>query len=252
MSPPEILWAQRSSSDDATRNIIYLTINAPDLQSGYSLTFPTSSSLSFKGTSGGPKAANPKSFEIDSLQLFGEIDLEADRRERLTGKSLQVVLTKKDLKEEYWPRLTKDKRVNFVKTDFALWVDEDEQDGAAVDEGFASTGAPPGAGMDMEAMMAQMGGMGGLGGMGGMPGMGGMGGMPGMGGMGGMPGMPGMGGMPTPGGTRGSGGDGGGMDLEKLMAQMKAERGDGADDDSKSDDSTSSDEMPTLDEPTPK
>lgn len=42
--------------------------------------------------------------------------------------------------------LTKDKRVNFVKTDFARWVDEDEQDGADVDEGFASTDAPPGAG----------------------------------------------------------------------------------------------------------
>lgn len=43
-------------------------------------------------------------------------------------------------------RLTKDKRVNFVKTDFARWVDEDEQDGAAVDENFASTEAPTGAG----------------------------------------------------------------------------------------------------------
>lgn len=173
-----------------------------------------------------------KSLEIDSLELFGEIDLEAERKEKLTGKSLQLVLTKKDLKEEYWPRLTKDKRVNFVKTDFSLWVDEDEQNGVAVDDGFASTGAPPGAGMDMEAMMAQMGGMGGMGGAGGM------GGMPGMGGMAGMGGMPGMGGM---------GGDG--MDIEKLMAQMKAERANGAVGDSKSDDSTSSDGIPELDEP---
>ncbi|KAA1130631.1 hypothetical protein PGTUg99_014176 [Puccinia graminis f. sp. tritici] len=159
MSPPEILWAQRSSSDEPTQNIIYLTINVPDLQPGYSLTFPTPSSISFTGTSGGSKAVASKSFEIESLELFGEIDLEADRKEKLTGKSLQLVLTKKDLNDEYWPRLTKDKRVNFVKTDFALWVDEDEQNGVAVDEGFASTGAPPGAGMDMEAMMAQMGGM---------------------------------------------------------------------------------------------
>ncbi|PLW49541.1 hypothetical protein PCANC_09015 [Puccinia coronata f. sp. avenae] len=233
MSPPEILWAQRSSSDDPARNIIYLTINATDLQPGYSLTFPTSSSISFKGTSGDSKAISPKSLEIDSLELFGEIDLEAERKEKLTGKSLQLVLTKKDLKEEYWPRLTKDKRVNFVKTDFSLWVDEDEQNGVAVDDGFASTGAPPGAGMDMEAMMAQMGGMGGMGGAGGM------GGMPGMGGMAGMGGMPGMGGM---------GGDAG-MDIEKLMAQMKAERANGAVGDSKSDDSTSSDGIPELDEP---
>jgi hypothetical protein len=163
------------------------TINVPDLQPGYSLTFPTPSSISFTGTSGGSKAVPSKSFEIESLELFGEIDLEADRKEKLTGKSLQLVLTKKDLNDEYWPRfviivfnpmtfpshlnlwdtdehallkllslqfysthaffrLTKDKRVNFVKTDFALWVDEDEQNGVAVDEGFASTGAPPGAG----------------------------------------------------------------------------------------------------------
>ncbi|KNZ57419.1 hypothetical protein VP01_2165g4 [Puccinia sorghi] len=219
MSPPEILWAQRSSSDDPSRNIIYLTINVPDLQPSYTLTFPSPSSLSFKGSCGS-QAVDSKSFEIDSLQLFGEVDTEADRKEKLTGKSLQIVLTKKDLKEEYWPRLTKDKRVNFVKTDFALWVDEDEQNGAAVDDGFASTGAPPGAGMDMEAMMAQMGGMGGMGGAGGMAGMDGMGGM---------------------------GGDG--MDLEKLLAQMKAERGDEADDGNKSDDSTSSDGMPALDAP---
>jgi hypothetical protein len=46
-------------------------------------------------------------------------------------------------------RLTKDKRVNFVKTDFSLWVDEDEQNGVAVDDGFASTGAPPGAGKNI-------------------------------------------------------------------------------------------------------
>lgn len=55
-----------------------------------------------------------------------------------------------------------------MKTDFSKWVDEDEQEGAAIDETE-----------DMDPM----------GGMGGPPGMGGMGGMPGMGGMGG--GMPG-------------------------------------------------------------
>lgn len=72
-----------------------------------------------------------------------------------------------------------------MKTDFSKWVDEDEQEGAAVEETE-----------DMDPM----------GGMGGPPGMGGMGGMPGMGGMGGMPGMGGMGGgMP------------GGMDFAKVF-----------------------------------
>jgi hypothetical protein len=32
-----------------------------------------------------------------------------------------------DLTEEYWPRLTKDKRVHFVKTDFSKWKDQDER-----------------------------------------------------------------------------------------------------------------------------
>ena len=110
-------------------------------------------------------------------------------QKRLTTRSLELVLRKKDLKSEYWARLSEEKKVPFVKTDFDRWVDEDEQDGAEEPN--------LGGGDDMD--------FGGMGGMGGMPGMGGMGGMPGMGGMGGMPGMPGMG-----------GGPGGGMDFEKV------------------------------------
>lgn len=65
-----------------------------------------------------------------------------------------MVLRKKQLKEEYWPRLLKDnKKLHFLKTDFDKWVDEDEQDAMPEDD------------------------------LGGMPGMGGMGGMPGMGDM---------------------------------------------------------------------
>ena len=102
-------------------------------------------------------------------------------KKALSSRSLSLEIRKKEIKKEYWPRLTKEKSRNaFIKTDFGKWVDEDDQDDtrAADDEsGFD--------GMDL----------GGMGGMGGMPGMGGMGGMPGMGGMGGMPGMGGMGGM---------------------------------------------------------
>lgn len=157
MSPPEILWAQRSSSDDPSRNIIYLwvvpnqfslgfgapgreflavlcaspinarflvfphksTINVPDLQPSYTLTFPSPSSLSFKGSCGS-QAVDSKSFEIDSLQLFGEVDTEADRKEKLTGKSLQIVLTKKDLKEEYWPRFVV--IPNVPSCIFPIWI----------------------------------------------------------------------------------------------------------------------------------
>jgi hypothetical protein len=44
-------------------------------------------------------------------------------------------LRKKELKEEFWPRLLKDnKKVHFLKTDFDKWVDEDEQDEAPEDD----------------------------------------------------------------------------------------------------------------------
>jgi len=164
---PEVLWAQRSSDIDASKNIIYLSINAPELQPDYTLDI-TPSKIFFKGATKAAAGSIPHRQYAFDLELFDEIDPEpAKATEHLTGKSLCLVLKKKDLKEDYWPRLSKDKRVNFVKTDFSKWKDQDEQDGDPDDDG-------------------EMGGMPDLGGMGGMPGMGGMGNMPGMDGMGGM------------------------------------------------------------------
>ncbi|KAF9258614.1 HSP20-like chaperone [Marasmius fiardii PR-910] len=157
---PEILWAQRSSDTDATKNIVYFTVNLPNIQESslqYKLT-PTS--ISFKATAGdAAKGIDEKEYEFD-FDFFSEVVPEESSK-RLTSRSLYLVLRKKELKEEYWPRLTKEKVKNaFVKTDFSKWVDEDEQNGepAAVED-------------DMDPM-----GMGGMGGMGGMPGLGGMGG----------------------------------------------------------------------------
>jgi hypothetical protein len=46
-----------------------------------------------------------------------------------------MVLRKKELKEEFWPRLLKNaQKVHFLKTDFDKWVDEDEQDEAPEDD----------------------------------------------------------------------------------------------------------------------
>lgn len=66
---------------------------------------------------------------------------------RMTSRSLVAVLRKKELKSEYWPRLTKEKnKTPFIKTDFGKWVDEDEQDGnPGIDEDFGAGGMP---GMD--------------------------------------------------------------------------------------------------------
>ena len=48
-----------------------------------------------------------------------------------TAKNVEMKLQKKELNEEYWPRLLKVKqRLHFLKTDFDKWVDEDEQNEA--------------------------------------------------------------------------------------------------------------------------
>ncbi|KAF4947128.1 hypothetical protein FGADI_10661 [Fusarium gaditjirri] len=144
---PEVLWAQRSSVADASKNFIYLTISVPDVPKD-SLTLdlqPTK--LTFTGTSSTLK----RKYHVE-LEFWGEID-PAESKINHTAKNVEIKLQKKELKEEYWPRLLKDsKRVHFLKTDFDKWVDEDEQNEAPEDD-FSQ-----------------------FGGMGGMPGMGDMGG----------------------------------------------------------------------------
>ncbi|KAL1407073.1 p23 chaperone protein wos2 [Vanrija albida] len=194
---PEILWAQRSSESDAEKNIVYVTINTPDIQGTPTLDV-TKDQLSFAAKTGDASKNIPEKEWACDLDLWAEIDPTATKK-HVTSRAIVLVLRKKELNAEYWPRLTKEKpNRNWIKTDFSKWVDEDEQDEAAdVDVGgMGDMGGMGGMG-GMEQMMGGMGGMGG--GMPGMPGMGGMGGMPGMGGMGGGP---------------------GGIDFAKLMEQM--------------------------------
>lgn len=139
-----VLWAQRSSDSDASKNFIYLTISVPDVpKDGLKLDLKPST-LTFAGTSGTLK----RKYHVE-LEFFAEID-PAESKINHTAKNIEIKLQKKDLKEEYWPRLLKeDKRLHFLKTDFDKWVDEDEQN-EAPEEDFSQ-----------------------FGGMGGMPGMGG-------------------------------------------------------------------------------
>ncbi|KAF8480812.1 HSP20-like chaperone [Russula ochroleuca] len=192
---PEVLWAQRSSETAEEKNVLFVTINLPDIVESSLQYEPKPTGLSFKAQAG---AGESSTYEFN-IDLYKEI-IPEESGKRLTSRALILSLRKKDLEREYWPRLTKDKiKSPYIKTDFSKWVDEDEQEatGPALDD------------EDLGGMGGFGGGGPGGGGMGGMPGMGGMGGMPGMGGMGGMPGMGGMGGMP------------GGMDFEKMMADMK-------------------------------
>ncbi|KAI4286796.1 MAG: hypothetical protein L6R35_003950 [Caloplaca aegaea] len=154
---PEVTWAQRSSATDAEKNFIYLTIAAPDVKKIDLDLKPTG--LTFSGTS----ETKETTYHLE-LEFYAEIDTENSKTHH-TSRDVLLVLRKKELKEEYWPRLLKEsKKAHFLKTDFDKWVDEDEQEGAPVDD--------------------MMGGMGGMGG--GMPGMEGMAGMGGDGGFGGI------------------------------------------------------------------
>ncbi|TID23197.1 hypothetical protein CANINC_003214 [Pichia inconspicua] len=120
---PEVLWAQRSSNSDPLRNIIYLTINVQD---------PDQETMKLDITNSGLKL-NAKSSTVDgeynlSIDFFKEIDASSVRK-TITGSHIFLILVKKDLDEEYWPRLTKEKlKYNYIRTDFDKWVDEDEQD----------------------------------------------------------------------------------------------------------------------------
>ena len=53
-----------------------------------------------------------------SLDLYGEIDTEHTKVNH-NDREVELVLRKKELKEEYWPRLLKStQKAHFLKTDF--------------------------------------------------------------------------------------------------------------------------------------
>jgi len=152
---PEVLWAQRSSTTDAAKNFIYLTISVPDVQPAKLKLDVKSQSVTFAGHSDSLK----RDYHV-ALELYGEIDPKESKINH-TAKNVEMVLRKKELKEEFWPRLLKDaKKVHFLKTDFDKWVDEDEKDEAPEDDlaaGMGGMGGMPGMG-DMSSMMGGAGG----------------------------------------------------------------------------------------------
>lgn len=127
--PHVVLWAQRSSSTDPEKNFIYLTISVPDVPKENLKLDLKSTTLAFQGHSETLK----RTYHLD-LTFFGEIDTENSKIHH-TARNVEMKLRKKDLKEEYWPRLLKEAaKVQFLKTDFDKWVDEDEQNEAPEDD----------------------------------------------------------------------------------------------------------------------
>lgn len=145
----------------------------------------TESNLSFEGDSNG------RPYKVD-IDFFKKVDAEGSTYKVLPRSIQMHVMKHEDDREEFWPRLLKDKALekNQVKIDWDRYVDEDEEEegfdtsnlqggqgmggGAMMPPGMMGMGGEGGAGglppgMDMEALMKQMGGMGGGAGMPGMP-----------------------------------------------------------------------------------
>ncbi|KAF2842161.1 HSP20-like chaperone [Patellaria atrata CBS 101060] len=165
---PEVLWAQRSSSTDAEKNNILLTLSVSDVPASEAKLDLKPNGLTFTGTS----TTKNVTYHVE-LEFYAEIDPENSKIHH-TARDVELVLRKKELKEEYWPRLLKDsKRQHFLKTNFDRWVDEDEQNAAPEDDDYMSK---------MNPAMGGDGGFGGidfskLGGAGGMPDLGDLGDM---------------------------------------------------------------------------
>jgi len=162
---PEVLWAQRSSKEDAEKNYIFLTISVPDVPPKSLKLDLKPTGLTFTGTSESKKTT----YHLD-IQFYEEVDVENSKTNH-SPKNIEMVLRKKKLEEEYWPRLLKDKaKVHFLRTDFDKWVDEDEQNEAPEDDYMNNFGGQG---------MGEDGGFGGIdfsklgaGGAGGLPGAG--------------------------------------------------------------------------------
>lgn len=106
-------WAQRSSSSEADKNFLYVTISVPDVTDKDMKLDIQPTGLTFTGYSDSKKAT----YHV-ALEFYAEID-PAQSKTHHSARDVELKLQKKELKEEFWPRLLKDsKKVHFLKTDF--------------------------------------------------------------------------------------------------------------------------------------
>jgi hypothetical protein len=107
------MWAQRSSASEKEKNHIFLTISVPDVSKEKIKLDVQPSTLTFQGYSETKKAT----YAV-KLEFYADIDPDASKINH-TPRDVEMVLQKKDLNSEYWPRLLKDKaKVHFLKTNF--------------------------------------------------------------------------------------------------------------------------------------
>jgi hypothetical protein len=93
--------------------VVYLTIMAPDVHKSDLKLDLQSTKLVFTG-----KSTTKNLTYHAEIEFFAEIDTDESKVNH-TDRDIELVLRKKELKEEFWPRLLKDKaKVHWLKTDF--------------------------------------------------------------------------------------------------------------------------------------
>ena len=111
-SSVSVTWAQRSSSTDPARNYLYVNLRTADVAKSTSDLKITPTNVTFTGPS-----KKGVTYHV-SLDLYDEIDPENSKVNH-NDREVELVLRKKEAKDEFWPRLLKtDKKVHFLKTDF--------------------------------------------------------------------------------------------------------------------------------------
>lgn len=106
-------WAQRSSTSEPEKNYVYITIAVPDVEKSKLQLDLKPTGLSYTGESESKKTK----YHV-AMDFFAEIEPENSKINH-TAAHTQMILRKKELKEEYWPRLLKDKaKVHYLRTDF--------------------------------------------------------------------------------------------------------------------------------------
>ena len=108
-----VTWAQRSNKTEEDKNFIYLTISVPDVPTKDMKLDLKAKTLTFTGHSDTKKAT----YHLD-VEFYEEIDPEKSKVNH-SARDVEMKLQKKELREEYWPRLLKDsKKQHWLKTDF--------------------------------------------------------------------------------------------------------------------------------------
>lgn len=133
-----VKWAQRKDS-------LYVTIDLPDVK--HEKVSLQEDCLTFEGTS------NDQDYKVD-LHFFKPVDTSAkESKWAINDRNVAFFILKKNIDEEFWPRLLSDKvleKTN-VTTDWNKYVDEDEDEG----EGFDTSALNGAGGFDMQQMLAQ-------------------------------------------------------------------------------------------------